>query len=202
MRQSLVTVSLLVLMLSACGSTPQTDFYLLTADAKPSGTAAATVIRVGVAELGVAEYLRRAELLSLEGGNKLYVDPYRRWAEPLDDGVRRTLVLNLGALLDSDAVRAMPWPRDWIPHWLLRCYIARLDVQDDHVELVAIWSVQDGRRERAAIEHTSRLSRARNSDSPERIAADVSALLLELSEQIASSMRGGDEVDDASTQTQ
>jgi uncharacterized lipoprotein YmbA len=95
------------------------------------------------------------------------------------------LLLNLSALLGSDGVRGMPWPRDWAPQWLLRCSIARLDVREDVVELVAVWSLQDGPRARAAMERTTRLTRPRSSAAIDSVAADISQVLLELSQEIS-----------------
>ena len=198
MRSALMFV--FALLLVACGSTPQTDYYLLTADADRSSELRGPTL--GIAELNLAEYLRRPELVTLQSSNRLHVDPYRRWAEPLDDGMRRTLALNLSALLGSDGVRNMPWPRDWVPQWLLRVSIARMDVGQESIELVAVWSLQDGRRAHAAVEHTSRLGRARSGDSADSIAADMSQSLLALSQEIVASIDAGAAADDSAAQTQ
>jgi uncharacterized lipoprotein YmbA len=175
-----------VALLGGCGSSPQVDYFLLTADAAPSSDRGGPTI--GIATLEVAEYLHRMELVSFAGSNRLRVDPYRRWAEPLEDGIRRALALNLSAQLGSDGVRSMPWPLDWVPQWLLRCSIVRLDVRDEAVELIAVWSLQDGGRARAADEHTSRLTRARSAAGGEAIAADISAMLLDLGREISSAI--------------
>ena len=198
MRAALL--ALFALMLMACGSTPQPDYYLLTADAQRiPETGGATL---GIAELNLAEYLRRPELVTLAGSNRLHIDPYRRWAEPLDDGMRRTLALNLAAQLGSDGVRNMPWPRDWVPQWLLRVSIARMDVSADSIELVAVWSLQDGRRERAAVEHTSRLDRSRSGDSADSIASDISQALLALSQEMVAAVSAAAVTQDAHTPTE
>ena len=136
-------------LLGGCGTpSPRPDYFLLSADAAPA--VEKTTLTLGIATFDVAEYLRRVEMVTLAGSNRLRIDPYRRWAEPLDEGMRRILALNLAALLGTDSVRTMPWPRDWVPHWLLRCSIVRLDVKDDAIDLVAVWSLQDGKRKRAA----------------------------------------------------
>ena len=133
----------------------------------------------------------------MEGSNRLVLDPYRRWAEPLDEGVRRVLVLNLGSLTGSDSVRGVPWPRDWQPRWLLRLAIERLDADAHSVHLYARWSLQDGARQRAALERGSELSRSRSGTSAESIAADMSQLLAELSVRIVRAMDESDNEDGA-----
>jgi hypothetical protein len=194
----LAPVFALAALLAACGTTPPTEYYLLSAEAPPGAARAGPAI--GIAELNVAEYLQRPEMVIMESANRLRLRDYHRWAEPLADGVQRTLALNLGALLETDAVRVRPWPREWSPQWLLRLSIARLDVRGDTVELVATWSLAHGSETR---ERSSRLARARSGTSADSAAADISALLLELSGQIASELRaGGAGADDAPPQTQ
>lgn len=173
-------------LLLGCGSTPPTEYYVLSADA-PIGRNTAQP-SIGIAELQIAEYLQRPEIMVMESTNRARLDGFERWAEPLDDGIRRTLALNLGALLETDSVRVRPWPRDWIPDWVLRCTVARLDASASMVELVAIWSLQRGAVAAPVLERSSRLSRARSGSTADSLAADFSALLLELSQQIATAM--------------
>ena len=171
-------------LLAACGSTPRTEYYLLSAEAPPAAARAQPAI--GIAELKVAEYLQRPEMVIMESANRLSLRDYHRWAEPLADGVQRTVALNLGALLETDGVRVRPWPREWSPQWLLRLSIARLDVGSDAVELVANWSLA---REGETRDRSSRLTRSRSGTSADAVASDISALLLELSERIAAEVR-------------
>jgi uncharacterized protein len=189
---------LLCWLLAGCGSTPPTQYYLLSAYAPPAPASGGPSL--GIAELKVAEYLQRPQMVSMESANRLQLRDFERWAEPLADGVQRTLALNLGALLATDAVRVRPWPREWLPEWLLRVSVARLDVTGEQVELVALWSLSHGADTR---EYTSRLSRPRSGTTADSVAADLSALLLELSERIASGLHGAAQgADDAPPQTQ
>ena len=188
MKTTVLRLVLLVLaaaLTGGCGSTPPTEYYVLSAQA-PAG-AHRTRPSIGIVELGVAEYLQRPEMVIMQSANQVRLRDYHLWAEPLEEGVQRTLVLNLGALLGTDSVRAPPWPRDWAPDWLLRVNVARLDVSGQAIELVAFWSLTHGTDMR---ERSSRLSRARSGDSADSVAADTSALLLELSEQIAAEIGG------------
>ena len=182
-------------LLAGCGSTPPTEYYVLSADA-PIGRSTAQP-SVGIAELQIAEYLQRPEIMVMESTNRARLDGFERWAEPLEDGIRRTLALNLGALLKTDSVRVRPWPRDWIPDWMLRCTVARLDASATRVELVALWSLQRRAGVAPALERSSRLSRSRSGSSVDSLAADFSALLLELSQQIATEMHDSTPSDSA-----
>jgi len=194
-RSSTLCIALVSLCLAACSATPSADFYLLSANADPGSSTGAPSL--GIASVAVAEYLRRPQIVTLVGANELRLHDYQRWAEPLDDGVRRTLLLNLSALLGSDSVRSMPWPREWQPEWLLRCEVERLDVGGSEVELVVSWSLGIAGGGQATVQRLSRLRRARTDSSVASVAGDVSELLLELSEEIAAALTG-----DAAQQTQ
>ena len=194
-RSGTLCLALISLFLAACTATPPADFYLLSANAEPGSRTAAPSL--GIASVAVAEYLRRPQIGTLVGANELRLHDYQRWAEPLDEGVRRTLLLNLSALLGSDSVRSMPWPREWQPEWLLRCEVERLDVGDSEVELVVSWSLGMAGGGQATVQRMSRLRRARTDSSVASVAGDVSELLLELSEEIAAALTG-----DAAEQTQ
>lgn len=178
----ILALALLAVLCTACGTTPRTDYYLLDALAAQPETPRGEGPSVGLSDLRVAEYLQRPEVLVLETANRLQLREYSRWVEPLPDGIERTLLLNLAALLDSDRVRARPWPRSWSPEWQLRVEVVRLDAREGTAELVANWSLVHGAK---AHEHSARITRARSGSGAESVAADFSALVLELAERIA-----------------
>jgi uncharacterized lipoprotein YmbA len=186
-RRALAAMTALVALIAACGSTPPAGYYLLSSDAVPVQSAAPPAI--GIAELKIAEYLQRPEMVVMASSNSVRLERFERWAEPLEDGVRRTLALNLSALLGTDRVRVRPWPRDWEPDWVLRCTVARLDASAGAVELVAHWSLQQAAGGGPVLERSTRLSRARSGGSADSLAGDFSALLLEMGEQIAAAIR-------------
>lgn len=111
----LVALTLLAVLCTACGSTPRTEYYLLAALAPPGAEARGDGPSLGIAGLRVAEYLQRPEVATLESANRLRLRDYARWAEPVGDGIERTLVLNLASLLDSGRVRARPGRATGLP---------------------------------------------------------------------------------------
>jgi uncharacterized lipoprotein YmbA len=177
---------LAVLFLSACGSSPRTAYYVLrpATEVAPAGERPA----LGIAALEVADYLLAAQLATGDGTRVVRAD-FHRWAEPLDEGIARVLLLDLGGALDTQAVRAAPWPRDWVPEWELRVRIERLDAGETEATLVAAWSLQDGARSRPARDRLTRLSRPRSGGGTATIAADFSALLGEFAGVVAGEVR-------------
>ncbi len=178
----IVALAVLFALCTGCGTTPRTEYYLLSATAPTPTAARGAGPSLGIADLRVAEYLQRPEVLVLESANRLQLREFARWAEPLPDGITRTLALNLAALLDSDRVRVRPWPRAWSPAWELRVEVARLDVRGATAELVANWSLV---HDSDTHERSARLSRPRSGADADSVAADFGARLLELAERIA-----------------
>ena len=178
----------LFLPLAGCGSTPPTDWYLLESTATP--LAGATGPSIGIARLEVADYLLAPQVQTRSGPNSVRRADFARWAEPLDQGMARVLLLDLAALAGTERVRLAPWPRDWVPERELMVRIERLDAGPTEVALVATWSVQDGARTRPARDRLGRLSRPRSGAGAESVAADYSALLGELAQQIATDLAG------------
>lgn len=173
---------LAALLVAGCGSSPRTAYYVLRPATE--GTPAGVRPALGIAALEVADYLLAAQLATGEGTRVVRAD-FHRWAEPLDEGIARVLLLDLGSALDTQAVRAAPWPRDWAPDWELRVRIERLDAGESEATLVASWSLQDGARSRPARDRLTRLARARSGGGTATIAADFSALLGEFAGVVA-----------------
>jgi hypothetical protein len=178
--------ALLLLMLAAlagCGTTPRTTWYLLEATGAPG--AAADGPRIGIARLEVAEYLLSPQIQTRDGPNTVQRAGFAQWAEPIDKGVARVLLLDLAAAAGTERVRLAPWPRDWVPEREVMVRIERLDASETVAELVATWSVQDGARKTPARDRLARISMPRSGNDGSAVAADLSALLNELALRIS-----------------
>ena len=189
MRHSVAPLLTLLLALTACGSTPETRWYLLEATGTP--VAAADGPRIGIARLEVAEYLLAPQIQTREGANGLRRANFAQWAEPLDKGVARVLLLDLAAAVGTERVRLAPWPRDWVPERELMVRIQRLDAGPEGAQLVATWSVQDGARKTPARDRLAQISVPRSGSDGASVAADLSALLNELALRIAADIAAG-----------
>ena len=181
---------LVLLALAGCGSTPRTSWYLLEATATPMPSTDGP--RIGIARLEVAEYLLSSQIQTREGPNSLRRAGFAQWAEPLDKGVARVLLLDLAAAAGTERVRLAPWPRDWVPEREVMVRIQRLDAGVAEAELVATWSVQDGARKTPARDRLARIAVPRSGEDGAAIAADLSALLNELALRIAADITAGD----------
>jgi uncharacterized lipoprotein YmbA len=175
--------ALSLLLVAACSSTPQSQYYLLTALA--SGQVNNESPSVGVGPIEIPQYLNRNSMVYHRQGNQVNIASFERWAEPLTDGLSRVVSLNLSALLNSQSVMLFPWPKQYAPEYGVSINVLELDTDGSQASLVAEWSTR--RTEGELI--TRRLSRLteplNSSDSASAIAAAYSRLLLSLSEEIA-----------------
>ena len=104
---------LLCVLGAACASKapPETHFYVFDSDiAQESARGDFTV---GIGKVTVAPYLERSELMLQVGTHEVRPARYHRWAEPLQDGVRRYLRNELstaiGSAVDSDGHFRNDW---------------------------------------------------------------------------------------------
>jgi hypothetical protein len=179
-----------LLLLAACGSTPVSNHYLLTATGSqpPTGNTPA----VGIGPVTVSEYLNRNALVQRGSGNQLLVSTTERWAEPLEDGIVRVVGLNLATLLQTRNMRRYPWHPARAPDYGVKLGILEMDADPEHVNLVVDWLVYRAGDASAVERQLSRqqapLPPTDNADS-NAVVGIYSELLLKLSEDIAAAIR-------------
>lgn len=174
--------------LTGCGTPPHTDYYLLdalapaAADATLAGDTDRPVLGVGPVE--VAAYLQSREITRRDG----YVQRQRasqRWGEPLDAGITRVLARNLAALTGSDRVVIFPWQQRQRPEQTVSVQVLELSPVEGELSLVASWTINRAQDSRSRL-GTWRTPLA--SEQPGALAQATSALLLELSKDIAAAL--------------
>lgn len=142
-------LALLALTLGAClGPRRPADFYLLQPVAPAAVRAsAAEQSLIGVGPVRLPGYLDRPQIVVSSGQNRLKLDEFQRWSEPLKGNFTRVLAENLSRLIPTDRVLTFPWQRSFHPD-----YVVEADVEQFHVTsggqsvLDASWSVfHDGK---------------------------------------------------------
>ncbi len=97
---------LAVVLATGCATSTAPRYYRLVAQAEPAPVAAGPAVIIGPFQL--AEYLDRPQIVSQGSGNRVSVDDYERWAEPLDANLQAVVAANVGRLLGSDQVLEFP----------------------------------------------------------------------------------------------
>lgn len=108
----------LLLALAGCDVIPPptddpTRFYVLSsAPAAEAAVPAPGALRVGLKAVRLEGYLKRLQIVVRTGPNEVEYRDFRRWAEPLDAALARTLRAGLLAAPGVAQVYAEPFPVD------------------------------------------------------------------------------------------
>jgi uncharacterized lipoprotein YmbA len=190
----------LALALAGCVSlkrTPEARLFVLQSLAQPPAAPAGQepVGLIGVEIVRLPGHLDRPQLVTWAAPNELRVDEFLRWAEPLEDGVTRTLAQNLAALLPEYQVIRRPWPGDAESRCRVAVTLRRFGLQrDGAVRLDGQVALLPHRGDLALMMQPVSLSRGPVASGPEGMPPDpgvgaMNELLLDLSRQIAAGIR-------------
>lgn len=139
----LLVILLAVSVLVACSS-PQKNYHVLSSVVAPhTAGSQETPHLIGVGPVEVAEYLNRLQIVWQSGQGDLVMSGNHYWAEPLDKGMSRALVLNLTAANSQRSAVAFPWRTDNKPRYSVRIQVQALDRIDSNARIDATWQLVD-----------------------------------------------------------
>jgi len=179
----------LALWLTACGSSPQINYYLLKPANAP--TASGQTPALGIGPVEIPEFLNRRAIVRSGEANKLQVSSREHWAEPLEDGIVRVVGLNLANLLNTQNIQYFPWDTRQAPAYGVRIKLLALDADDREASLVAEWSLSKPGQAGTGGRQISQLQEplTQGEQLPAQLAPGYSRLLYRLSELIAEAIR-------------
>jgi uncharacterized lipoprotein YmbA len=100
---------------------------------------------VGVGPIKLASYLDRPQIVVAEGRNRLQLDEFQRWSEPLQENLTRVLAENLSRLHPADHVIIYPWHRTDAPELQLEARIDRFHTDGSGASALDVaWSISKG----------------------------------------------------------
>jgi uncharacterized lipoprotein YmbA len=184
-RISVTGMTLLLLMVTGCGSSPRSNHYLLTTDVStpPDGETPS----LGIGPVVVPEFLNRNSMVYSRQGNQLEISSTERWAEPLEAGIKRVVGINLASSLDTQDIRYFPWNAGKPPEVGISISLLSLDADDDEATLAAEWRVFRPTTGESVVRRIShlRLALPAGTLTAQQIAPAYSELLSQLSDLIA-----------------
>ncbi len=136
----LIVVGLAAAFAAGCKS-PSSQFYTLTATAKNDGTSTAAYA-VAVGPVSIPAEVDRPQFTVQVAPNRVAIDEFNRWAEPLKDNIARAVAGDLAALLGTPRVVAVPLAS------LHPAYSVSLDIQrfesvpGKSVQIDAVWVIR------------------------------------------------------------
>ena len=137
------------LALAGClgGPSAPTNFYMLSplgsSQARPPVASADDDIRIGLANVVVAEYLNRNEIVINLDDTVYQLAEFNQWAEPLNENLTRVLAENLIDMLRDDSIAVFLSSDSSIPFdYRLEIDVIRFDGNlGTQVSLVAQWAL-------------------------------------------------------------
>lgn len=142
-----IAMMLAMTLIAGCAASPSPKFYALSAVQMKVPPSDSRAIAVSIGPVTVPELVDQPKIVTMLDANRVSIDEYARWAEPLKRGIARVLVADLTQSLPGAIVSAYPMHAD------NDAYRVSVDVQDFEssaagaTTLAVNWSVHAAGRE-------------------------------------------------------
>ncbi len=112
-RMLWVSLAVCLFAFAGCGSTPQTQFYVLTPF---SGLSSSDDLEfrkhespvIGVAAVKLPEYLNRPQIVTRTSRNELALAEFDQWAGSLRENISSVVAANLSTFIPTDRISVFP----------------------------------------------------------------------------------------------
>lgn len=126
-------------MPGGCATPVAVDY--LTLSSPPQAAIRSAVSPVSLGPITLPDYLKRNGLARRDSDGALHYSASELWAEPLDQGIQRTLVEMLSDALDGTRVTNFPGPSALQAHYGVSVSVRRLEATDSVVAMAATWRI-------------------------------------------------------------
>ncbi|MGJ0486089.1 MAG: PqiC family protein [Methylomicrobium sp.] len=179
-------------LLTACATTPETHFYVLSPLTLPSQTVSSKAPKrlIGLGPVTVPALLERRQIITRTGDNSIASSEFNQWAAPLKESLTETLAQNLSALLPDDIVKAYPWSAYGDMDFHIIIDIIRFETNAAQTaELTANWSIMDDKSLRLIQHGQAKITRPQGGSSRADAVKALSESLQDFSRQLADAAR-------------
>lgn len=188
----LAMLGLASMLVSACGTTPPTNFYTLHPDIpvqiERSGDLDKIIIGIGPVE--VSPYLERNQIVTRTGSTRLKLTDLDHWAAPLEDTIANVLAVNLSRLLPETQPIFRPWSDAETQYHVL---IKMLQFDSDlagNVQLKANWAIRNNHSQDIALIRYAVIDQPSLGDDYDSITQNLSSALALFSKEISLALTG------------
>ena len=143
----MLVAAIAALALAACGTTAAARFYSLSstttvATSAAAGGAPAGSVTVIVGPVSIPASVDRPEFVTTASANSVEINAFNRWAEPLNDGIARTIAGDLAAQLNGATVAVAPLA-NFAPTYRVSLRVQRFESSlNESVLVEAVWVVR------------------------------------------------------------
>lgn len=100
-RRPLTALMVVAALAAGCGTTPEPVFYTLATEAGAASSARTSAISVLVGPVRLPEAVERPQIVISTTGNRVEIEEFHRWTEPLSSLVPRVVAAQLGRQLGT-----------------------------------------------------------------------------------------------------
>lgn len=182
-----------ILLLSGCaGTSPQVDFYTLSAMPSSAGQSQTVCknMNIGIGPVSWPRFLDRSQIVTRSGQNKLVFDEFNRWGGSLRQDFSRVMVQNLSLLLEGSNIIIYPQQAGISLNYRVELDIQQFDGRlDESVLLLTRWVIR-AHDDKMLASAVSNIQQTVSGDDYESFVASQSEALATLSQEIATAMAG------------
>lgn len=179
------------LLISACASTPPTNFYVLEPLGEPSASATDTAKKrlIGVGPIAIPALIERQKIVTRTAANGVEIAEFHQWASPLKDNTTRVLTHNLSRLLSDDVIHAYPWGAFGAVDYRIIVDIIRFDTHPGQsANLEAGWAIMDEKNHQILTHGHSKIERPLIDTSYPGAVKALSGLLSDFSQELSTAL--------------
>jgi len=183
---NLVLFAFVALFAAGCTSAPS-KFYTLNSTAKGDGKSQANYT-IAVGSVSIPLEVDRPQFTIQASANRIEIDEFNRWAEPLNSNIARVIARDLAVLLGTPRVTAVIMP------YFDAAYRVTIDIQrfesipGKSAQIEAVWVVRKSSGGKSVSGHTVAFEPVEDS-SLDALAAAHSRALAKISSDIAGAIR-------------
>ena len=178
-------------LLSACISTPPTQFYVLEplSEPPPSSTAAEKKRQIGIGPVSIPTLLERKQIVTRLPDNSVKIAEFHQWASPLKDNVAQVLTHNLATLQAGDLIRAYPWSAYGAVDYRIIIDIIRFDTRPEQtVNFEANWAIMNEKNHTLLSNGRTKIEHPLNDPSYPSTVKALSKILSEFSQELSTAL--------------
>lgn len=143
-KNSLLLVSLSILLSACVGKGPKTQYYGLFASSNPSIIASNTDTHksIGIGPVILPDYLDNPAIVTRTSTQQIRVSGYNAWAGDITNQMIRVITDNLSNTLQNDAVWGFPWDTRSRPEYQVRIVVEEFSgILGQDITMRFKWSV-------------------------------------------------------------
>ncbi len=194
MRTLLTTaVMLAAAVVNGCASSPQASFYTLSIERpqESAGDGTAAPIPTWAIVMGavtVPEIVDRPQFVMRADVNRITLDEFSRWAEPLKSQIRRVIAADLAVQFPDALVSAFPQNVDHALTYFVSVDVESFESAPDAASVSVLWSVKPP-KEGKPVSGRTVVSEPTGTQGNEALVAAHSKAMAAVSNAIAAAIR-------------